>query len=263
MERNQAGDVGLRVGGEYEAHGRDVARCEAAPSQDDVDESATNTTVAVSEGVDGLELRVSDRSLDNRRGVAPIHERDEVVHEVLDALGWGRDEVGPPRVVGVSPDQFCRSRNTPAVCGVAVASMSARWISHVRVAGVERAVRRGEPLPDVVPNGGDPLGDAGLPGLLEYRVDSGLGVVEDVDREPARCEEEGVPTLSTAELEEPADPRGLELGKAPPGCLARSTPEHLRAALEHPFPVLWLRVERLLSVPRDIPVLGRHAIQMR
>ena len=66
-----------------------------------MDEGAADAAVPVRERVDGLELRVGDRGLDDGREVRPVHERDQVVHEALHVLGRGRDEVGAAGVVGV------------------------------------------------------------------------------------------------------------------------------------------------------------------
>jgi len=65
LERRQPGDVGLRVRGQDEAHRRHVAGCEAPAAQEDVNERASDATVAVRERVDRLELCVGDRGLDD------------------------------------------------------------------------------------------------------------------------------------------------------------------------------------------------------
>jgi hypothetical protein len=48
-----------------------------------VDEGAADAPVPVGERVDGLELRVGDGGLDDRRQIRSVHERDEVVHHAL------------------------------------------------------------------------------------------------------------------------------------------------------------------------------------
>jgi hypothetical protein len=69
-----------------------------------VDEGAADATVAVGEGVDGLELRVGDGGVDHGGEVRSVHERDQVAHEVLHPLGRGRDEVGAAGVERVAAD---------------------------------------------------------------------------------------------------------------------------------------------------------------
>ncbi len=69
-----------------------------------MDERAADTAVTVRERVDRLELCVGDRRLDDGREVAAVHERDQIVHEVLHVLWRGRNEVGAAGVVGVPAD---------------------------------------------------------------------------------------------------------------------------------------------------------------
>jgi hypothetical protein len=58
----------------------------------------------------------------------------------------------------------------------------------------------------------------------------GLGVVEDVDGEARRGEEEGVAALAPAEFQDPLHALALELIDGETGGIARFTPEHLRPA---------------------------------
>jgi hypothetical protein len=57
---DQPVDVPILVGGEDDADGRDVARCQASPAEEDVDEGTAGPAVAVLERVDRLELCVCD-----------------------------------------------------------------------------------------------------------------------------------------------------------------------------------------------------------
>ena len=100
-EGGQAGNVGLGVGGEDDADGGDVPGSKAPPAQDNVDQGASDAAVAVREGMDSLELSVGDRRLDEGHQVRPVHERDEILHEVLHALGRRGDEVSAAGVVCV------------------------------------------------------------------------------------------------------------------------------------------------------------------
>ena len=108
---HQPRDVGARVGCEDEAHRRDVAGCEAATPEDDVNERAPHAAVPVGEGVDGLELGVGNSGLDEGREVFPVHERDEVVHERLHQTGWRWHEDCPARVEGIPTDPVLARAN--------------------------------------------------------------------------------------------------------------------------------------------------------
>ncbi len=91
-EVGEPGDVALGVGCQHHADRGDEAGCDAAPAQDHVDEAASGAAVAVTEGVDGLELGVRDRGLRDGGQVVEVHERDEVVEQARHAIRRWRDE---------------------------------------------------------------------------------------------------------------------------------------------------------------------------
>src|SRR6185312_2605875 len=58
-------EVSVAAGGEHDADGRHIPRGQPATDEDDVDEAAAGTAVAVGERVDGLKLSVGDRRLNH------------------------------------------------------------------------------------------------------------------------------------------------------------------------------------------------------
>src|SRR5436309_3047534 len=62
----QASNVRPRISCQHQAHRGDESGRELAPPQYDVDERAADATIAGGEWMDGLELRMRDRSLDER-----------------------------------------------------------------------------------------------------------------------------------------------------------------------------------------------------
>jgi hypothetical protein len=76
---SEALDVLVRPGREDEADGWNEAGRDPAAAEDDVDEGATGASVSVGERMDGLELRVRDRRLDQRRMIVAVDIFDEVV----------------------------------------------------------------------------------------------------------------------------------------------------------------------------------------
>ncbi len=108
-----------------------------------MDEAAPGAAVAVTEGVDGLELGVRDRSLRDGRKVVEVHERDEVIEQARHALGRGRDERGvvwarasPADPVLVRAHDSCK-----ALLGRA---FEQRAVDVEHVVESERAVRRAD-----------------------------------------------------------------------------------------------------------------------
>ena len=91
--RSEAGDVVVSTGGEDERDRRENQSREAPAAQDHVNESPAGPPVAVDERVDGLELRMRERGLGDRRERVVVAERTEVDEEVMNLFGWRRDEV--------------------------------------------------------------------------------------------------------------------------------------------------------------------------
>ena len=69
-----------------------------------MDQRAPNPAIAVREGVDGLELRVDQRSLNQRRMNGPAEIRGQIRHQPGHLARRRRDEVGIERVPVTSPD---------------------------------------------------------------------------------------------------------------------------------------------------------------
>src|SRR5205807_4658017 len=103
-ERCQPTDVAPGVRGEHQADRRDVALREPSAAEHDMNERAPDPAVSVGKGMDGLELCVRDRSLHDRRQISAIHENAEIVHQVLNEIGWWRHEVSAAGIESVSPD---------------------------------------------------------------------------------------------------------------------------------------------------------------
>jgi hypothetical protein len=76
-----------------------------------MDEAPPCASVAVTEGVNGLELRVGERLLGNGRDVVAVHELDEVVEETADELVRRRNE---RRVAWREPAAADPVRSSPA-----------------------------------------------------------------------------------------------------------------------------------------------------
>lgn len=89
-EVDQTVNVGIRSGREHDRDGRHEALGQTSSTQDNVDEAAPDTPVAVDEWMDGLELSMSDRGLRDRWKVVASDEAKQVDNEALDAvLGGG------------------------------------------------------------------------------------------------------------------------------------------------------------------------------
>src|SRR5262245_37013767 len=93
MKIGEAADVGVKIRGEDHGNGRNEPRSEPATSEEEMDQASSDAPVSIREGMDGLELRVRDRRLDNRRHVVAIHERCQILEQRMDLLRWGRNEV--------------------------------------------------------------------------------------------------------------------------------------------------------------------------
>ena len=88
----QPRDVVIGPGGQNKTDGWDEAGGEAAAAEDDVDQGASGASVPVGEGVDGLELGVGDRGLNERRVLVSIDVGGEVLEQLGDVLGrWGHE----------------------------------------------------------------------------------------------------------------------------------------------------------------------------
>jgi hypothetical protein len=89
---SEALDVLVRPGREDEADGWNEAGRDPAAAEDDVDEGATGASVSVGERMDGLELRVRDRRLDQRRMIVAVDILDEIAQQGFDVVRRRRDE---------------------------------------------------------------------------------------------------------------------------------------------------------------------------
>src|SRR6266446_2500293 len=98
----QASDVRPRISCQHEAHRRDESGRELAPPQHNVDERAADATISIGERMDGLKLRMCDRSLDEHGHVAPVEECGKVFHEIWDVLRRWRHEIRLPWVEPVT-----------------------------------------------------------------------------------------------------------------------------------------------------------------
>ncbi len=96
-EPDQSIDVDLRPRGKHDRDRRHERRRDPAPAQQHVDERPTDAAVAVDEGMDRLELRMSDGGLGHRWKVVAVHEVHEVEHQRLDLVLRRRDVAGVSR----------------------------------------------------------------------------------------------------------------------------------------------------------------------
>ena len=92
------------IGGEDEAHRRDVSRGKAASAEDNVDETPSDSAVAIRERVNGLELRVGDRGLSDRGDILALDELAEVDEQRAHPLFRRRDKFGSKRRVVAAAD---------------------------------------------------------------------------------------------------------------------------------------------------------------
>ena len=67
--------------------------------EDAVEKDPARAPVSVDEGVDGLELGVSDRRLGNGADVVPADKGDKILETALNACRGGRNEERPMRAV--------------------------------------------------------------------------------------------------------------------------------------------------------------------
>ena len=93
----QAGDIGVLIRTQHQGDRRHVARRNPTALKEHMDETATNATVAIPEGVDRLELGMRDRRLRNGRDVVSVHELAEIGDQRWDVFMWGWDEHGMQR----------------------------------------------------------------------------------------------------------------------------------------------------------------------
>src|SRR5437764_6611106 len=103
-EQLESLDVTALGAREHDADGRHI-RCGKAPAaQDHLYKRAPGASVSVFEGVDSLELGVSDAGLNQWRQVVALTEGGRIVDEPPDFIRWRGDEVSPARVVVVASD---------------------------------------------------------------------------------------------------------------------------------------------------------------
>ena len=88
---------------------------QAATAQNDVDQRAPSTPVAVDKGVDGFELGMANRRLRDRRQRVQIAERTEIVEKLLNLLMRRRHEGGGTRVVTAPADPVLLRTNLAGV----------------------------------------------------------------------------------------------------------------------------------------------------
>ena len=80
-----------------------------------MDEGAPSPSVAVDEGVDRLELRMSDRRLRDCRERVVVGEGAEILEQDLHVLGGRRDERSRARVVAAPADPVLHRADRPGV----------------------------------------------------------------------------------------------------------------------------------------------------
>src|SRR5207245_9396614 len=84
--------------------GGHVRGSQSPPSEDDVEQFSSRSAVSVIERVDGLDLRMCDRSLHEGRKPFVVAKRAQVHEQSLDVLWRWRHEVRATRIVVVAAD---------------------------------------------------------------------------------------------------------------------------------------------------------------
>ena len=74
-ERRESADVCRLIGGQDQAHRRHVVDSEPSAAEHDVDQASSDASIAISEGMDRLELGVGDGGLRHSRKVVAVDER--------------------------------------------------------------------------------------------------------------------------------------------------------------------------------------------
>jgi len=91
-----------------QADGRDERGRNASPPENNLHKRAPGSAVPIRERVNGLELGVCDRRLQEPGQSLVVAECAEIVHQPLDFLGWRRNVVRAAGVIVVSPDPVLR-----------------------------------------------------------------------------------------------------------------------------------------------------------
>src|SRR5437667_9642268 len=103
-KQRQALDVPLPISRVDDTDRRYERGGQSPPSEDDLNQCASRSAVSVIERVDGLELRMCDRSLDEGRKPFVVAKRAQVHEQSLDVLRRRRHEVRATRIVVVAAD---------------------------------------------------------------------------------------------------------------------------------------------------------------
>ena len=78
-----------------------------------MDERPPGAAVSVSQRVDGFELRVGDRRLNERRMVVAVDICEEVAEQCVEGFRWGRDKRCATRVVAAAANPILPSADHP------------------------------------------------------------------------------------------------------------------------------------------------------
>src|SRR5437879_12507387 len=92
-EQRQALDVPLPISREDDTDRRHERGGQSPPSEDDLNQCSSRYAVSVIERVDGLELRMCDRRLDEGREPFVVARRREVREATRGDMRWRRHEV--------------------------------------------------------------------------------------------------------------------------------------------------------------------------
>lgn len=91
-ELGETRDVLIGPRRKHQAHRWNRGLGHAAPPEDGVNQRAAGSSVAIGEWMDGLELCVGQRSLDQGRVLVTVDVGDQVRQEFANSLWWRRDE---------------------------------------------------------------------------------------------------------------------------------------------------------------------------
>ena len=100
-EVDEAPDVSIARARQHDADWRDIGRRHSTAAQHDVDQGPTGAAVPVIERVDGLELGVDHRRLDERRQQVVVDGVAQIVKQIENVLGTSPERQSEQRAVVV------------------------------------------------------------------------------------------------------------------------------------------------------------------
>src|SRR5438046_3951010 len=183
-EQRQPPDVPPLVSREDDADWRHECGGQSPSPEDDLNQCSSRSAVSVVERVDGLELRMCDRSLDEGRKPFVVAKRAQVHEQSLNVLWRWRHEVRATRIVVVAADPALGSPD-------AAGDVRVRGSSEQHAMDVDDVLRGDAAGPGRSLDGelhrvdvGQDLGGLRPPAAARLRIDLSSGEVARLDVHP-------------------------------------------------------------------------------